>query len=184
MMDADKSRGNYIGPNGGKTLMSSLVEGPEGWLESLEADPSNRLLAGAVDDGLIAKNPCAAETVTKPKVPKRTIQPWPTERVFAMSTEPPERYAIMMILGAGCGLRQGEISGLAVDDVDFDEGLIHVRRQVKLIQGQQLFGLPEHDRERTVPLPTTVAEALKVIDMAFGPAAPGTGTGSEHGAPQ
>ncbi|MCA2228400.1 tyrosine-type recombinase/integrase [Nonomuraea aurantiaca] len=67
----------------------------------------------------------------------------------------------MVTLGAGCGLRQGEIFGLAVDDVDFGEGVIHVRQQVKLIHGKQMFGLPKHDRERTVPLPESVAEALK-----------------------
>lgn len=78
-----------------------------------------------------------------------------------MIDELSERYAIMVPLGAGCGLRQGEIFGLAVDDVDFDEGVIHVRQQVKLIQGQQLFGLPKHDRERTVPLPKSVADALR-----------------------
>lgn len=32
----------------------------------------------------------------------------------------PEQYATTVDLGAGCGLRQGEIFGLAVDEVDFD----------------------------------------------------------------
>ncbi|MFG3438418.1 tyrosine-type recombinase/integrase [Nonomuraea sp. NPDC047897] len=214
MMEADKARGNYVDPNGGKTLLSALVEGEDGWLASLEADPSTRqiyerywrvhvkpkfgnreigsirpseirswvqhltkslakstarlvlrflehLLNSAVDDGLIAKNPCAAKSVTKPKALKKRIQPWPTERVLSMIGELPDRYAIMVILGAGCGLRQGEIFGLAVDDVDFGGGVVHVRQQVKLIEGKQLFGLPKHDRERTVPLPDSVAAALQ-----------------------
>lgn len=42
MMDADKTRGHYIDPSGGKMLLSALVEGDEGWLKSLEADPSTR----------------------------------------------------------------------------------------------------------------------------------------------
>jgi integrase len=67
----------------------------------------------------------------------------------------------MATLGAGLGLRQGEIFGLAVDDVDFDKGFVHVRQQVKLVNAKLLFGLPKHDRERKVPLPESVAAAVE-----------------------
>jgi integrase len=214
MMDADKARGNYIDPNGGKKRLADLVEGEEGWLASLTADPSTRqiyegfwrvhikpkfgqreigslrpseirtwvkqlekrlakstanrvlafleqLLQSAVDDDLIAKNPCASKVVKKPQPDTRRVVPWPVERLLAVTNALPERYRILATLGAGLGLRQGEIFGLAVDDVDFDKGVVHVRQQVKLIDAKLLFGLPKHDRERTIPLPDSVAEALR-----------------------
>jgi integrase len=38
-----------------------------------------------------------------------------------------------MAAAAGLGLRQGECFGLAVDDVDFLRGVVHVRRQVRIV---------------------------------------------------
>ncbi len=61
---------------------------------------------------------------------------------------------------ADCGLRQGEVFGLAVDDVDFLRGVLHVRRQVKLLGGRQIFAFPKGRKVRSVPLPETVALEL------------------------
>ena len=64
-------------------------------------------------------------------------------------------------LGAGLGLRQGEVFGLSPDDVDFLRGTVEVRRQVKLLAGNQLFfGLPKGNKTRTVPLPSSVRDQL------------------------
>lgn len=45
----------------------------------------------------------------------------------------PGRFAVLPYLGAGTGMRQGEMFGLAVDDVDFLRKVVHVRRQVRLV---------------------------------------------------
>lgn len=42
--------------------------------------------------------------------------PWLPEQVFAVRAALPDRYQAMADPGAGCGLRQGEIIGLAEDD--------------------------------------------------------------------
>ncbi|MFF8567786.1 tyrosine-type recombinase/integrase [Streptomyces albidoflavus] len=71
-------------------------------------------------------------------------------------------YREMVSLGAGCGLRQGEIFGLAVEDIDFLGGVLRVTRQVKLIRSvQAVFGPPKGGKERYVPLPESVAAALE-----------------------
>lgn len=49
----------------------------------------------------------------------------------------------------------------AADDIDFDGGWQHIRRQVKRIRSRLVFGLPKSDKERRVPLPVSVAHALK-----------------------
>lgn len=59
-------------------------------------------------------------------------------------------------------LRQGEVFGLSPDDIDFAEGIVHVRRQVKLLSNnRQLFGLPKGRKTREVPLPESVADAIR-----------------------
>lgn len=64
----------------------------------------------------------------------------------------------MVDLAGGCGMRQGEVLGLAVD---FVAGVVHVVRQVKLIAGRQVFALPKDGKTRTVPLPESVARSLE-----------------------
>lgn len=73
----------------------------------------------------------------------------------------PEQYRILATLGAGLGLRQGELFGLSPDDVDFLRGMVEVRRQVKVFGGNRLvFAKPKGGKTRTVPLPGSVRDAL------------------------
>lgn len=67
----------------------------------------------------------------------------------------------MVDIGTGCGLRQGEIVGLAEDAVDFESGILRAVRQVKLIQGKVVFAPPKCNKERDVPMPSSVAQALR-----------------------
>ncbi|MDV7219417.1 tyrosine-type recombinase/integrase [Streptomyces prunicolor] len=121
----------------------------------------NAMLGAAVDDRLISHNPCRSSSVKAPKLEPRRIVPWRPERVLAMRSALPARYRGMVDLAGGCGMRQGEVLGLAVDDVDFVEGVVHVVRQVKLIAGKQVFALPKGGKTRTVPLPESVARSLE-----------------------
>jgi integrase len=118
------------------------------------------ILNAAVDDEKIRKNPCKAPSVRKPQIPSRKVKPWSLEWVHAVHDALPERYQIAVPLGAGIGLRQGEVFGLAVDDVDFLGKTIHVVRQVKVVWGQLCFGSPKRGKTRDVPLPDSVGLAL------------------------
>jgi integrase len=119
------------------------------------------MLAAAVDDRLIPHNPCRSSSVKAPKPEPRRIVPWGPDRVLAVRSALPERYRAMVDLAGGCGMRQGEVLGLAIDDVDFVEGVVHIVRQVKLIATKQVFALPKGGKARTVPLPESVARALE-----------------------
>lgn len=118
------------------------------------------ILTAAVADQLIPSNPCDAPTVKPPKVPQRRIVPWSPERVDALVAAHPPRYRAIPVVAAGCGLRQGEVFGLRVEDVDFLRRRLLVRRQVRLVRGRRVFALPKGGREREVPLPDWVALAL------------------------
>ena len=81
----------------------------------------------------------------------------------------PERYRALVEPAAGCGMRQGEVFGLAVDDVDSAEGVVHVVRQVKLLRGKPVFAPPKGGKERDVPLPRSVKRALDEHATNFKP---------------
>jgi integrase len=117
-------------------------------------------LSGAVADELIAKNPCRSPSVRKPKPDARKVTPWPREWVVGMHTELPARSRVLVPLGSGVGLRQGEAFGLAVEDVDFLRGWVTVQRQVKVVGGRLVFALPKGRKVRSVPLPSTVRDEL------------------------
>ncbi|MEV6735637.1 site-specific integrase [Streptomyces sp. NPDC051104] len=129
------------------------------------------MLTAAVDDRLIPENPCRSSSVRAPKLDPRRIVPWPRERVLAVRSALPEEYRAMVDLAGGCGLRQGEVLGLAVEDVDFIDGVVNVIRQVKLIRNRPVFALPKGAKARTVPLPESVARAIEEHISQHPPAA-------------
>ena len=67
-----------------------------------------------------------------------------------------------VLLGAGCGLRIGEVLGLSVASIDLDAAQVTVSRQLQALPGQGLALRPpkSHSSQRTVPLPDTVATAI------------------------
>ncbi|WP_286689388.1 MULTISPECIES: site-specific integrase [unclassified Aeromicrobium] len=115
----------------------------------------------AVDDSLIQKNPCNAPSACQPKPEQRKLTPWTAGQVTNVRSALPERCQLVAQLGAGLGLRQGEMFGLSPDDIDIEKGEIEIVRQVKLgASNRQLFGLPKGRKTRRVPLPDSVLDAI------------------------
>lgn len=170
----------YLGDLELRAIQPSTVQQ---WLRSRSASnaPSHvrvmfvnvsAVLAAAVDDGLIVRNPCAAKSVRAPRVERPLIVPWPVERVLAVIAEHPERWRAIPAVAAGCGLRQGEVFGLRREDVDFLGRMLRVRQQVKRVGGRLVIAPPKGGKLRDVPLPEPVALALSA-HVASQPAGPG-----------
>ncbi|QFZ16897.1 tyrosine-type recombinase/integrase [Saccharothrix syringae] len=119
------------------------------------------IFTAAIDDERLRKNPCNGKSVIKPRGEYPKIVPWVEERVHAVRASLGERYRVAVNLGAGCGLRQGEVFGFSPDDVDESEGVIHVLRQIKIVRGKMVFAPPKHGKTRDVPLAASVADAIK-----------------------
>lgn len=66
----------------------------------------------------------------------------------------------MPLLGATCGLRQGEILGLRLQDIDFERLELNVRQQIKLIDMKPTPALPKFKKTRVIPLPDFVAQRV------------------------
>ncbi len=144
------------------TVRPSVVQA---WLRGLQQQlaPSyvrvifsnlSAVLGAAVDDEKLSKNPCRAASVKVPRPDPNRVQPWSEEQMRAVRAALPTRYAILATLAAGLGLRQGEVFGLAVEDVDFLRGVVHIRRQVKLLSARPIFAAPKGRKVATCHYPS------------------------------
>ncbi|MFG2167459.1 tyrosine-type recombinase/integrase [Micromonospora chersina] len=86
--------------------------------------------------------------------------PWPNDLRARFRAALSDRYRVPVDLGAGCGLRQGEIFGVSPDDIDPARPVLHVTRQVKLVRGRLIFAPPKGGKVRDVPLPESVSRRL------------------------
>ena len=156
---------------GDEQIRSIRPSAIQAWLRRLQQDLAptyvrvvfanvSAVFNAAVDDGVIASNPCRAASVRLPKRDNRRVEPWPLEQVQEVIEALPERYRATAVVAAGCGLRQGEVFGIRVSDVDFLRRRLHVEQQVKIVHARVELDRPKGGKTRTVPLPDAVAEAL------------------------
>jgi integrase len=73
----------------------------------------------------------------------------------------PDQLRAIPELAASCGMGEGELFGLALEDFDQEERIVRVRRQVKKIGCAFVFALPKNDRERIIPLSDWDVEVIR-----------------------
>lgn len=111
-----------------------------------------QVMADAVHDGILARNPCSRRT--SPGAGKQRPYVATTEQVWALHEAFPEHLAPAVLLGAFVGLRTAEACGLRVADVDFMRGIV---RPVVQWPGEPL----KTETSRTaVPIPAELAMEL------------------------
>jgi integrase len=120
------------------------------------------ILNTAVADGRIIANPCQ---IAKAGAEKPTERPTvtPAEVRKLADAVPPARRPMVLLAGF-CGLRLGEVLGLAVRHVDLLHNTLTVDRQLQEVapSGAQVFAEPKSDAgRRVIPLPAVVADALR-----------------------
>ncbi|GAA0423672.1 site-specific integrase [Streptomyces luteireticuli] len=123
------------------------------------------ILDVAVEDKRIGSNPARSKTVKFPsKVIKEQREAWLPAVLRRVLEAISRRQRIAVVLGSGAGLRQGEAFGLSEADLDFERNLIHVRRQVQMINNRLFFKLPKGEKTRTTPMtPFVKAELLDYL---------------------
>src|SRR5437899_5413305 len=89
------------------------------------------IMDSAIEDKLIYINPCKGKSIKRPTSPESDITVWPQDRLWHVRDSLVERFQVICSLGAGCGLRQGEILGFSADDIDDDQQAINVVRQIR-----------------------------------------------------
>ncbi len=120
----------------------------------------HRALKIAVRWELVPRN--VADAVQPPKVHRKEMRCLNRDEAkHLLATARGERYEAVYILAVHCGLRSGEILGLAWDAVDLDAGTLQVRRTLSRVDGKPVLSTPKTSgSRRTVRLSQTVLQAL------------------------
>ena len=97
------------------------------------------ILSTAVEEELIATNPCRIPGGQRVETAHKT-QPATLDELACIVEHTPERYQLLVLLGAWCALRFGELTELRRKDVDLERGVIRVRRGVVRVPGADGHG--------------------------------------------
>jgi integrase len=169
----------HVFPDLGMKRLDELAGRPsliKAWLAGLRLAPStvakvfthlNSVMLAAALDGRVSVNPCAGLARQLPQATHRRLKPWTRPQAAAVRAALPRRLAAVVDAGTGLGLRQSEIFGLSVDEINFLRRQVNIRQQVKLVGGRPHFAPPKGKKERDVPLAAPTAEALAAHLAAF-----------------
>ena len=137
---------------------------PEG-LSAKTVRNINQVISSAMDfavaQKIIPENPCKA--VALPKVEHREMQTIPAEQLQAFLQEAKATGVYEMhYIELATGLRRGELLGLKWTDIDWQNGIIKVRRQVARVDGQNVEApLKAKNSYRAVTISQQAIEVLK-----------------------
>ena len=115
----------------------------------------------AMEQKLIAHNP--ADGCALPRVEHREMKTLPAEQLAAFLNEAKETGVYeMYYLDLATGMRRGELLGLKWEDIDFEHGIIHIRRQVARLNGTvQEAPLKTKNSYRNISIGADAVELLK-----------------------
>ncbi|WP_426594674.1 tyrosine-type recombinase/integrase [Cellulomonas sp. McL0617] len=100
------------------------------------------ILGTAHRDDLIAANPCRVSGAGSTKRAK-PIRPASLAELEAITAAVDERFRPMVLLGAWCALRFGEVTELRRADVDVTSGVLRIRRGVTWLTGAPVVDTPK-----------------------------------------
>jgi integrase len=100
------------------------------------------ILRTAVADDLITASPCRIRGAGQAKRAKQ-IHPATLAELEVITAAMPDRFQLMVLLAAWCGLRFGELAELRRADIDLAHGVLRVRRGVVRAGGQWIAGTPK-----------------------------------------
>jgi integrase len=118
------------------------------------------VLMTAVDDGILARNPCRIKGAGSEPTPERPVLG--LGQVLTLAESMPAPLGLLVLVTTFGSLRWGEVTALRRMDVDLDAGTLHVRSAfVERSTGELIRGLPKSRAGlRVVTLPRPIVELL------------------------
>jgi integrase len=114
----------------------------------------------AARQGVISRNVC--EVIDKPRTEPKEMSPLTAEQAAQfLEVVEGHRWHALFVLAITVGMRQGELSGLEWDDIDFGERVLHVRRTLYERKNGFQVGPPKTKKGiRKIRLPQAAIDAL------------------------
>jgi integrase len=130
------------------------------------------ILTTAVDDSIIARNPCRLRGAGSEPTGERPVLS--VAQVFDLVDQMPPRYRMLVLVATFGSLRWGEVSALRRCDVDPDTGVLRVRLAfAERSTGEIVLGPPKSRAGiRAVTLPRPLLGPLATHLEEYGPADP------------
>lgn len=104
------------------------------------------------------------DLVDKPSPKRKPVEPLTVAQVqIFLETARPHRWYPIYVTALYCGLREGEVLGIHVEDLDLEKGVLHVNNAVQYIIGQGLVVVePKSDSSRQpVTIPGFALQVLR-----------------------
>jgi integrase len=124
------------------------------------------ILAMAVQDGRLAKNPASA--VRLPKAARSEKRYLSHGQVAALAEAAGDQRLVVLML-AYTGLRWSELAGLRVRRVDLMRRRLDIAEAVVEVRGHVTWGTPKNHQGRSVPIPRSLVDDLAVHLAGKGP---------------
>lgn len=119
----------------------------------------NKTMVAAVHNNMLRANPVA--NVDLPRIERREMLFLTPAQVATLADTIDPRYRALVLTGAYCGLRWGELAGLERARVDLLHRRIEVLEIATDVSGHIVIGPPKTSAgRRSVPVPRVVADAL------------------------
>lgn len=128
------------------------------------------VLRSAVSERVIPVSPCVKIKLPRGEA-KAALVPITTKTVEALTLAMPEHLRALVTVGAGTGMRRGELLGLTLDRVSEEFGTIRIDRQLdRLAKGDAaVFVAPKTKASvRTIPVADVVLKAIQAHVDEFG----------------
>ena len=117
------------------------------------------ILATAVTDELVVRNPCTLKGAAQERSPERPMVS--IAEVDALVAAMPAQWRIAVELASWCHLRVGEVLGLERRDIDLLHGAIRVERSAFDVNGRLYIGPPKTAAgKRVVTVPPHIVSSL------------------------
>jgi integrase len=117
------------------------------------------IMATAVDDEVIVRNPCRIKGGGTEDTPERPVLT--PEKVAELAEVIEPRYRLVVLLAVYASLRWGEVMGLRRSDLDLDAMTLTVRRSVSEVGGALVVKAPKTRAGfRTIALPAALRSDL------------------------
>jgi integrase len=108
------------------------ADGLKPWTIRAVITPLSRILGNAARRGMISSNPVKRlERGERPSVGRREIRVLSRDEISRLLEHAPDQYRTLLSTAIFSGLRISELLGLTWGDVDFDAGVIRVRKQLQ-----------------------------------------------------
>ncbi len=123
------------------------------------------ILESALEDGIITRNPARSKRLSNPSTRKTVREPLTRDealdvinRIHELTEERDRQYVALLVY---TGMRRNEVLGLKWQDIDFTNGVIHVRRGVTFKANHPVISTPKTAAGvRDIPLHPQLREWL------------------------